>query len=56
VLGLAPIVAGVMLYLLNPEYMSLLFTEDLGRLMLAGGIFLQLVGFYVIRRMTQIEY
>ncbi len=56
VLGLAPIVAGILLYLLNPEYMRLLFTEDVGRLMLGAGVFLQLVGFYVIRRMTQIEY
>jgi tight adherence protein B len=56
VLGLAPIVAGLLLYLLNPEYMRLLFTEDMGRLMLGFGLFLQLVGFYVIRRMTQIEY
>ncbi len=56
VLGLAPIVAGVLLYLINPDYMRLLFTEDLGRMLLGIGIFLQLVGFYVIRRMIQIEY
>jgi tight adherence protein B len=56
VLGLAPIVAAILLYLLNPDYMKLLFTEDLGRLLLGIGLFLQLVGFYVIRRMTQIEY
>jgi tight adherence protein B len=56
VLGLAPVVAGVLLYLVNPEYISLLFTEDLGRIMIAVAVFLQLVGFYVIRRMTEIEY
>jgi tight adherence protein B len=56
VLGLAPVVAGVLLYLVNPDYMRLMFTEDLGRIRLGIGIFLQLVGFYVIRRMIQIEY
>jgi tight adherence protein B len=56
VLGLAPIVAAVLLYLVNPEYTSLLFTEDLGRYMIAGAVFLQMVGFFIIRRMTEIEF
>jgi tight adherence protein B len=56
VLGIAPIAAGIGLYVLNPDYMGLLFTEELGRYLLAAGIFFQLLGFFVIRRMTEIEY
>jgi tight adherence protein B len=56
VLGLAPIVAGVLLFLLNPDYMMPLFQESLGRIMLGFGFGLQMIGFLVIRRLTQIEY
>ena len=56
VLGFAPIVAGVLLFLVNPDYMRPLFEEDLGKWMLAAGLALQLIGFFVIRRMTEIEY
>jgi len=56
VLGLAPIVAGVLLFLLNPDYMMPLFREDMGRIMLGAGFGLQIIGFLVIRRLTQIEY
>ena len=56
VLGMAPVVAGILLFMVNPEYMRLLFTEDLGRYLIAGAVGLQLVGFFIIRRMTEIEF
>jgi tight adherence protein B len=56
VLGMAPVAAGVLLYMVNPDYMRLLFTEELGRYMIAGAVGLQLVGFFIIRRMTEIEF
>jgi tight adherence protein B len=56
VLAVAPIVAGVGMYTLNPEYMSVLFTEPGGRLMLAVAVSLQLFGFLVIRKLVQIKY
>jgi len=56
VLGMAPLAAGVMLFMVNPDYMRLLFTEDLGRYMIAAAVGLQLVGFFIIRRMTEIEF
>jgi tight adherence protein B len=55
VLGLAPIVAGVGMFTLNPEYMRVLFTEPLGRLMLAMAAGLQLIGFIAIRRIMDID-
>ncbi len=56
VLGLAPIVAGVGMFALNPEYMRVLFTEPLGRLMLAMAGGFQIIGFIAIRRIMDIDF
>ncbi len=56
VLGAAPIVAGIGMYALNPDYVSLLWTEELGRWMLAGAALMQVMGFLVIRRIVDIEF
>jgi tight adherence protein B len=56
VLAVAPIVAGMGMYMLNPDYMGVLFTEPGGRLMLAVAVSLQLFGFLVIRKLVQIKY
>lgn len=50
-----PFGLGAALYVLNPSYMSLLFTDPAGISMLRGGIFMMLVGLYVTRRMIQIK-
>jgi tight adherence protein B len=55
VLVLAPIVAGVGMYSINPEYMMVLFTEPLGRLMLFTAAGFQILGFIVIRRIMDVE-
>ncbi|MDX1578666.1 MAG: hypothetical protein R3266_09275, partial [Gemmatimonadota bacterium] len=55
VLASAPFAAGFGMYLLNAEYMSTLFTEPLGRLMLAVAVGLQLIGFVAIRRIMDVE-
>lgn len=56
VLAGAPIAAGVLLWSIDPEYMRPLFTEDLGQKMVGFALGWQLIGFYVIRRILQIEY
>jgi tight adherence protein B len=56
VLAIAPIIAGMGMYILNPDYMGVLFTEPGGRLMLVVAVTLQLFGFLVIRRLVQIKY
>lgn len=56
VLAVAPVVAGLGMYALNPEYMKVLFTEPGGRLMLAVAVSLQLFGFLVIRKLVQIKF
>ncbi len=55
VVGLAPFVAGIGMYSGNPEYMQPLFEEPLGRVMLVIGAVMMLMGFMVIRRITDIK-
>ena len=56
VLGLTPVVVGVLLYLVNPEYMEPLIVEPAGRALLLGALLLMGAGFVVIRRITDIQY
>ncbi len=55
VLASAPFVAGIGMFMLNPEYMRVLFTEPLGRLMLVMAAGLQLIGFVAIRRIMDVD-
>jgi tight adherence protein B len=45
----------VAVYRMNPDYLMLLFTDDLGKKMLIGGILLQLLGALVIRKIVNIR-
>ncbi len=45
----------VTVYRMNPEYLMLLFTDEMGRKMLIGGILMQLVGALVIRKIVNIR-
>jgi tight adherence protein B len=56
ILGVAPIVAGVGMFVLNPEYMMPLLTKPAGRMLLMAAVGLQLFGFLVIRRITDVEF
>jgi len=56
VLAVTPIVMLFLLNLVSPEYMGPMFTESIGHWMLGVAAMLQLFGFLVIRRLTDIEY
>ncbi len=45
----------ITVYRMNPEYIQLLFTDDLGKKMLIGGILSQLLGAVVIRKIVNIR-
>lgn len=45
----------ITVYRMNPEYLSLLFTDELGKKMLIGGIFMQLLGALAIRKIVNIR-
>ncbi len=55
VLMALPVLLFVTVYYLNPSYIMLLFTDPLGKKMLAVGIFLQVVGALVIRKIVNIK-
>jgi tight adherence protein B len=45
----------ITVYRMNPEYLSLLFTDELGKKMLIGGIVMQLLGALAIRKIVNIR-
>lgn len=55
-LAALPIIVGSLISLINPEYMTTLFTEPLGKALLVGAGVLQLIGFIWIRRIVDVRY
>ncbi len=55
VLAFLPFALGVLMYLLNPAYMSKLFTDTLGNIMLGGALVAMIVGFLWMRSIINIE-
>jgi tight adherence protein B len=53
-LGLPPVLFVVM-YRLNPDYVMMLFTDPMGKQMLAGAIVMQILGALVIRKIVNIK-
>lgn len=45
----------VTVYKMNPDYLMLLFTDDLGKKMLVGGLVMQLLGAIAIRKIVNIR-
>jgi tight adherence protein B len=50
-----PILMFIYIYFTNYDYLSLLWTEELGHYLLFGAIILQIVGAYMIKRIVTIE-
>jgi len=50
-----PLVLFGTVYQLNPDYIMVLFTDPMGKKMLAGAIFLQLLGALTIRKIINIK-
>jgi tight adherence protein B len=55
VVGALPIVAFAFLTFMNPGYLDLLFGTSMGRLLLGAAIVLEIVGFFIIRKIIDIE-
>jgi tight adherence protein B len=53
-LGL-PAGLGIMLMLINPEHMDLLFSRQIGHTLIAAAIVMQIVGFFWIRKILDLE-
>jgi tight adherence protein B len=55
VVGALPIIAFTFLTFVNPGYLDLLFGTVQGRIMLGASILLELIGFFIIRRIVDIK-
>lgn len=56
VIGFLPIGLGVMLMLINPDYMAMFFTTTEGRYMLLAAAVLEIIGFLFIRKIVSVKY
>lgn len=55
IISLLPICVGVLIYMMNPEYIRMLFTHPAGKIMLTGAIVSQIIGIALIRKVVNIE-
>jgi len=55
VLAILPIAVGAAIYSLNPPYIKLLFTDPMGKLLVATAVIFQIIGFLWIRKIVNIE-
>lgn len=55
IIALLPPILGFLLYLINKEHISLLFTDPLGIAILVFSIFMELIGIYFISQIVKIE-
>jgi len=55
VLGMLPIGLGLAMWVINPDYIRVLFDETIGNFLLAGSIVLALIGFVWMRKVIQID-
>ena len=55
ILSILPFVFSGGLFLLGPEYVGVLFTDPIGRMMLLIGAFVMFIGLLVIRRIVKLE-
>jgi len=51
-----PIALAFILFLIQPEHITLLLTDQLGIQMLTGAVVLQVVGILIIRRIVDVEF
>lgn len=56
VIGGLPIGIGLILSVINPGYMTVFFTTEVGRIMLTVAACMEVVGFIVIRKMISVKY
>lgn len=50
-----PIAVGVIMFYTNPDYMRFFFLDDVGQIMLASAVLLQVIGYTIIKQIVKIE-
>ncbi|MET0258684.1 MAG: type II secretion system F family protein, partial [Methylobacterium sp.] len=56
IIGSLPVVVGFLVYLTSPDYISLLFTDSLGNLILLGAVGMMATGIFVMRQMITFDF
>ncbi len=56
IVGLVPVGLGLMVHFVNPDLMRLMYTTLPGWIMLAGAAILDIIGYYLIRRIISIKF
>jgi len=56
IIAALPFAVMILVYLSSPDYISLLWTESLGRLMLAGSALWMLAGVLVMKKMINFDF
>ncbi len=54
-LAALPLLLGMLIFAMNREYMTILFEREIGRVMVAGAVTMQLIGFFIIRKIVHIK-
>lgn len=55
IIGVLPIAIGVILSIMNPEYIMPLFTEPLGQVLVIGAGFMMIMGVIFLKKITTLE-
>jgi tight adherence protein B len=56
IIGFLPIAVGGLVYLTSPDYIELLWTKDLGRMMMAGCAMWMGIGVFVMKQMINFDF
>ncbi len=54
-LSCIPIAVAVLMFYANPDYVKFFFEDEVGNMMLAGGIGLQVIGYLIMKKIVNIE-
>jgi tight adherence protein B len=56
IIGALPLAVMALVYITSPQYISLLWTEPLGRMMMAGSVVWMSMGIFVMRKMINFDF
>jgi len=54
-LSCIPIAVAILMFYTNPDYVKFFFTDEIGNMMMGAAVFLQIVGYLVMRKIVNIE-
>jgi tight adherence protein B len=54
-LSCIPIAVAVLMFYTNPDYVTFFFTDEVGNMMMGGAVFLQVVGYLIMKKIVNIE-